>query len=193
MNKFILILMAMSALNTYAATELLPCNSEMSDLECKIYEQTNETRVSKGLGQLSISPECMAAATYHAESMQESGVYAHEIKGYKTFPQRMNSFKVPGMKMAENIHHRALAYFSSNDEAAKEIVGDWYDSKGHRKNMMNRSFKSMGVSVVGDYQVQCFSDYAKTPAKSEETRSETGGGLGGFFGKLSIRGVFSRD
>lgn len=170
------------------------CVSDMSELECKIFQETNRVRESHGAKRLSVSFECTEAARYHAESMEESGVYGHEIKGYKSFPERMNYFRVRGSRMAENIHHRVIAHFSSEDEAAREIVSDWYDSKGHRKNMMNKSFKSLGVAVVGDYQVQCFSDYADSSAVvAEPVKESEGGGLKDFFGGIKIRNPFKKD
>lgn len=181
--------------NLLAETTLLSCPEDLNSLECKLYQETNRTRVEHGLSQLEILPECQEAAIYHAESMVESGVYAHEIRGYKSFPQRMNSFKVPGSRMAENIHHRIISTFKDEDEAAVEVVSDWYDSKGHRKNMMNRAFKSMGIAAFGDYQVQCFSDasVASAQGKKEESKSEEGGNpLKGIFSGFSVRGVFGR-
>ncbi len=99
----------------------------------------------------------------------------------------MNSFHVPGRHLAENIHHREIARFATLDEAAREVVIDWYNSKGHRKNMMNRSFKSMGIAAFDDYQVQCFSD-ASSGSESRETAPKNP--FKGIFGGLSIRGVF---
>ncbi len=182
-----LALSTLISFNLFAATDLLPCPEVLNSLECKIYQETNLTRTEHGLNQLEILSECQEAAAYHVESMVESGVYAHEIRGYKSFPERMNSFRVPGRRMAENIHHRLLAHFSDEDEAAREIVLDWYNSKGHRKNMMNKDFNSMGIAAFGDYQVQCFSD-ASTGAVKKAPKSEGKNIFSGF----SIRGVFGR-
>jgi uncharacterized protein YkwD len=171
MKSWSLVVLMFTAPSVFAS-DLYECAPSMSDIECLIYKETNRVRVTNGESKLLISPECTEAAIYHAESMEESGVYAHEIKGYKNFGQRMDSFRVRGSRMAENIHHRAMAHFKSNEEAARIIVADWYNSKGHRKNMMNSSFKSIGISVVGDYQVQCFTDYADS-RDLEQARRES--------------------
>lgn len=184
-------LLSLFCLNAYAQVELLPCTEGLNSLECKIYQETNRTRLEHGLQQLEILEQCQQAAIYHTESMAESGVYAHEIRGYKSFPERMNSFRVPGKHLAENIHHRDTSRFKDEDEAAREIVADWYNSKGHRKNMMNRSFTSMGIAAFDDYQVQCFSDAAiHSSSAVEKPKAERRNPLRGIFGGLSIRGVF---
>lgn len=195
MNKMLILSFALFAPHLFAQSAAFDCSAEMSELECKIYQETNLVRETHGEAKLLISPECTQAAIYHAESMEESGVYGHEIKGYKSFPERMNSFRVRGSRMAENIHHRALAHFSTLDEAAREIVSDWYESKGHRKNMMNKNFKAIGVAVVGDYQVQCFTDYADSSPKEQvpaQTESKSEGSLKDIFKKIKIPNPFKR-
>ena len=194
MNKATILigLLTSISLPLYASFE---CTEGMNELECKIFHETNRVRAQHGEKLLAVSPECTKAAIYHAESMEESGVYAHEIKGYKNFGERMNSFRVPGMRMAENIHHRVIAHFANLDEAAQVIVGDWYDSKGHRKNMMNSGFKGIGVAVVGDYQVQCFTDYIAPGSASAQDDQEAEGekpSLKDFFGKIRISNPFKK-
>ncbi len=58
--------------STYASGELLPCGDSLNELECKIYQETNRTRLAHGLGQLELLEECQEAAVYHVNSMAES-------------------------------------------------------------------------------------------------------------------------
>lgn len=155
-----------------ADASVFDCHPSLNELECLIYQETNQLRLNEGLHRLVFSEQCQEAAVYHAQRMSETGVYAHEIKGDMTFGERVEYFAVPGSRISENIHARKMREFSSVEQAAREIVQDWYDSRGHRRNMMNSSARAIGVAAFGDYQVQCFTDRADSQTLEEAQRED---------------------
>lgn len=179
---------------TYASASVFECSSGMSDIECQIYLETNRVRAENRRSKLLISQECTDASVYHAIQMDKTGVYAHNIEGDLNFGERMEHFNVPGARMAENLHNRRMYRFSSNEQAAKEIVQDWYDSTGHRKNLLNRNFKSIGIAVIGDFQVQCFTDYADSEQLqlAEEQEQSERRTLRDLFDEIRIPNPFKR-
>ncbi len=170
MKNLIPILTSLVLFNTVDAS-VFECHESLNELECLIYQETNKLRLKEGLPRLVFSEQCQAAAAYHTQRMAETGVYAHEIKGDMTFGQRVEYFEVPGSRVSENIHARKMKEFSSVEEAASEIVNDWYESRGHRKNMLNSSARAIGIAAFKDYQVQCFTDRAN-PEVLEQARLE---------------------
>lgn len=165
-----------------SALAILDCPPEYSNLECLIYKETNRLRIENRLQPLQHSDECTEASIYHAQRMHETGVYAHNIEGDLTFPERMSRYQVRGNRMAENIHNRRLDRFTSDEEAAHTIVLDWYNSQGHRRNMLNREFQSIGIATYGDFQVQCFTTHATEQAPKVEFPRRS---FGDFFREIS--------
>lgn len=108
----------------------------LTEGEATIVAETNAARASAGLPSLEVDCSLMERARRHANHMATTAVFAHSGGSI------------------ENI--------ASGQPHAKSAVRAWLNSPGHRANIMNRSYRRIGVAgYVGrdgkTYWVQQFS------------------------------------
>jgi uncharacterized protein YkwD len=113
-------------------------------------------RSKDGLGSLKVLSKCVEAARFHAQDMVDNNYFAHDGLT-ETWIQRMERFGLrAGGSVGENI-----AYGQSSPAS---VMDAWMNSSGHRANILNSGYRSMGVGVVPDrggrlMWVQCFSGF----------------------------------
>src|SRR5690606_30299855 len=104
------------------------------------------------LGRLHLSQQCQLMAQAHAEDMAENDFFSHTSPKEGGFSERVKRFGLNG-RSAENIAR------GTQLDAERAIIL-WMNSQGHRKNILNPAYVSLGVGVAigGDqaYFVQCF-------------------------------------
>jgi len=88
------------------------------------------------------------AAFAHASDMQKNNYFSHTAKDGSNAGTRIERVGYSWKTYGENIAH---GYRSE-----KEVVEGWLSSPGHCRNIMNRSFREMGVAKVGLYWAQEF-------------------------------------
>lgn len=138
-----------------------------------VFHQTNLQRKKKE--QLSQNDTLQKAAIYHSKSMVEDHFFDHVNrynKKMKTPMLRAKHFGFPSTFVGENIieeialdykdnsryHYREGKYYNDNyskrldvltyKELAEKIVNRWMHSSGHRKNILMKEYKLLGVGVV---------------------------------------------
>jgi len=134
---------------------------------------TNETRTAKKVKAFKYNAPLRDAATLFANEMVVKKFYNHihpSNKDFKTPGDRMGLFGVTNVAMAENIHRFAINPQDNKTymEVARDIVDDFYKSSGHRVNMMNPLYNSLGCGSMIEYDtredyyfvkvVQCFAN-----------------------------------
>ena len=134
------------------------------DVEAAILLATNAFRKAKGLKALKLSTsELRDAARVQAMDLLAMGKMGHVASTGHDFAARMRALR-PGQMilpaMAENAARQTRKKLSSAENATA-LVQQWINSAGHRRNMADASFTSIGIGVVqrGDivYAVQIFS------------------------------------
>ncbi|WP_433279734.1 CAP domain-containing protein [Pseudonocardia xinjiangensis] len=108
---------------------------------------TNAERKSAGCGALVRDARLTTAAQEHASDMASRRYLSHTDKDGDTFDERIRDagYSSPG---GENI--------ARGQRTAAEVVQDWMESAGHRRNIEDCSFRTIGVGYAGDYWVQDF-------------------------------------
>lgn|GEM_PF-1813585 len=101
-----------------------------SQVEEEIILLTNAIRREHGLRALHVDAKLQASARDHAKTMYETNVFAHT----KIYP------------VGENIH--MIATRDQAKQRAQYIVEAWMNSPGHRENILNTSYGTIGVGVV---------------------------------------------
>ena len=100
-----------------------------------IIKYTNVKRAQHGLAPVVSNPELQVIAQQWAEqNMREDNLY-HRPQYWTAYPKHIR----PG---GENI---LQAWSDYSDE---QLVQLWYDSPGHRKNMLDPKAKSVGIGVA---------------------------------------------
>ena len=110
---------------------------------------TNDARAAAGCKALVIDDRITTAAQAHSTDMANKNYFSHTSQDGRTFDVRMKEagYPKPG---GENI---AKGYPN-----AQAVVKGWMNSTGHRENIENCSFTTMGVGLDtrGNYWTQNF-------------------------------------
>ncbi|MBC7867847.1 MAG: CAP domain-containing protein, partial [Gloeobacteraceae cyanobacterium ES-bin-316] len=117
-----------------------------SELEAAVVKETNEYRISMGLQPLEIKKELSLLAQEHSENMAGGrSKFGHGgiEKRNERAKQQINSLT----NFGENVAYGA--------ETAAEVVGNWKNSTGHRRNLLG-SYKYIGVGIAKNKKGQIF-------------------------------------
>ncbi len=125
-------------------------DSSVSDYEKEVVELVNEIRKEYGLSELKINTELCAVARAKSQDMKDNNYFSHTSPTYGSPFDMMKTFGISYRTAGENI---AMGY--STPEA---VVNGWMNSEGHRANILNASYKEIGMGYVsnGNYWTQMF-------------------------------------
>lgn len=93
---------------------------------------------------LSVNPALRCAARLHAKDMQDRNYFSHTTPDGVTFDQRITQAGYDWRTIGENI-----AY---GQRSPQEVMTAWMQSPGHCQNLMNPSFKELGVGFYDNYR-----------------------------------------
>lgn len=107
----------------------------------------NRERAAQGLPALVMDARLTQAAQLHSDDMGRRDFYAHRNPDGVEPPARVYAQGLPpdGTTVAENIH-----WGTGWLAAPKEIVRDWMNSAGHRKNILSAKVSRVGVGIGFD-------------------------------------------
>lgn len=115
--------------------------------ELKLIGLLNKARLEKNLQPLTIDPDLVRAARYHAMDMAKENYFSHEsqnkvngklVKSAEAF-DRIKTF-YPSGGNTENIH--------AGSEDADGAYDAWYNSPGHYENLFNESATKVGIGFI---------------------------------------------
>jgi uncharacterized protein YkwD len=136
------------ALAATASADSAATARRATPLEAALIREVNAARSARGLPTLVRSAGLSRAADVHTTAMFDVGRFDHQIPGFPTLAQRLRRFYVGGAQVwggAEN-----LALYGPMAPKAREIVQLWLDSPSHRDNLLDRSWRELGVSARFD-------------------------------------------
>ncbi|MBM3910228.1 MAG: CAP domain-containing protein [Thaumarchaeota archaeon] len=149
-------------------TEVFKPKFDPSKIENLIYQYTNEQRTRNGLAALANDASLASIARSHSEDMAANGYMSHTNLDGKDPSDRAASVGYSCYKdygtyytygVAENIAQNWLytSYMTSGiytsynwhteESLAKEIVGGWMESPGHRQNILTSTYDRIGIGV----------------------------------------------
>lgn len=130
-------------------------NIPTTDNSVAAYEQevirlVNEIRAENGLKALTYDWELSRVARFKSQDMKDNRYFAHNSPVYGTPFQMIRNFGISFRTAGENI---ARGYATP-----QAVVDGWMNSSGHRANILNASFTTIGVGYVanGHYWTQMF-------------------------------------
>ncbi|HET6950954.1 MAG TPA: CAP domain-containing protein [Acidimicrobiales bacterium] len=102
----------------------------------QVLARTNKERAAAGCGPVQPDPRLAAAAQAHSDDMANRNFFSHTTPEGTTFDARIKAagYPAPG---GENI--------AQGQRTATEVMDDWLESAGHRKNILTCEFTAMGV------------------------------------------------
>jgi uncharacterized YkwD family protein/spore coat assembly protein SafA len=118
--------------------------------ENEVIRLVNEIRVKNGLNTLEADWELSRVARYKSQDMKENNYFSHTSPVYGTPFAMIKNFGISYKSAAENI--------ARGQKTPKAVVNSWMNSSGHRANILNASYKKIGVGYVasGSYWTQMF-------------------------------------
>lgn len=125
-------------------------DAEVSDYEKEVVDLVNEIRKEYGLSELTLNTELSAVARAKSQDMKDNQYFSHTSPTYGSPFDMMKTFGISYRAAGENI---AMGY-----RTPEAVVDGWMNSEGHRANILNSSFKEIGVGYVssGNYWTQMF-------------------------------------
>lgn len=125
-------------------------DSKVASFEAEVIRLVNEIRAENGLQPLTANWELSRVARYKSQNMLDKGYFAHNSPTYGTPFQMIKAFGLSFRTAGENI---AKGYATP-----QAVVNGWMNSSGHRANILNSSYKQIGVGYVakGNYWTQMF-------------------------------------
>ncbi len=120
------------------------------DYEKEVVRLVNKERNSRGLPSLTMDWELSRVARYKSQDMHDKGYFSHTSPTYGSPFDMMSSFGIAYRSAGENI--------AKGQASPQAVVNAWMNSSGHRANILNASFKKIGVGYVsdGNYWTQMF-------------------------------------
>lgn len=129
----------------------IPVTDEsVTNFEKEVVRLVNEIRVKNGLNELKEDWELSRVARYKSQDMKDNKYFSHTSPIYGSPFEMMKNFGLTYRTAAENI--------AKGQSTSQAVVNSWMNSSGHRANILNSSFKKIGVGYVknGNYWTQMF-------------------------------------
>ncbi|WP_030713292.1 CAP domain-containing protein [Streptomyces sp. NRRL F-2580] len=109
------------------------------DAESAVLALVNKERSAAGCGALTMNAKLSAAARTYSDTMARSGVMSHTGPDGSTMTSRVEAAGYGWSRLGENI-----ARGQADPDA---VMKAWMNSSGHRANILNCSFKEIGIGV----------------------------------------------
>lgn len=119
------------------------------ELSTYAIELINRDRLAHGLPELALNELLMQAAQNHAEDMSNRDYYSHTTPEGRTPTDRFAQIGGTG-GVGENIA-KITGYtnrLSLTEETLAELQVGWMNSPGHRQNLLNPDYSSVGYGIV---------------------------------------------
>lgn len=117
-----------------------PVVSGLSQIEAEVLRLVNIERQKGGLAPLVADGLLTSVAQKKSEDMAKNNYFSHTSPTYGSPFDMMKSFGVKYNTAAENIARGQLT--------AQSVMNAWMNSSGHKANIMNPSFKKIGIGMV---------------------------------------------
>jgi len=115
-------------------------------LEANVLAELNAIRREHGLAPLRLSEPLSAAADAHSRAMGTYGFFAHDSRDGSEFWKRVQRYYVPRGYRNWSVGENLL--WSSGTLTAPTALRLWMKSAGHRKNILTRDWREIGISAV---------------------------------------------
>lgn len=138
-----------SAASSCADAGTVPSAENVAAVKSATLCLLNRERTSRGLPRLSANRQLAKAAQRHSANMVRHGFFDHVSPSGSTLNTRVKGGTsylrgaVRSWSLAENI-----AWGSGELASPRQIVRSWMSSAGHRRNILERRFRHIGIGVA---------------------------------------------
>ncbi len=117
-------------------------NTDNASFEERVATLVNEQRAANGLSPLTLDYSLSNVARAKSQDMHDNNYFAHTSPTYGSPFEMMTAFGISYRTAGENI---AMGY-----NTPEAVMEGWMNSEGHRANILNGSFTTIGVGYVAD-------------------------------------------
>jgi len=114
--------------------------------EADIFAGINAERVAVGLPALQLDPNLVTVARERSNDMAQKGYFAHVSPTGETAFTIMDRYGIPYAWAGENLARNNYP----DDESVAVTMRDWMASQGHRDNILNPHYSTVGVGAAVD-------------------------------------------
>lgn len=107
----------------------------------------NKQRKKRGLPKLERDRKLQKAAQRHNDHMLAKKCFSHQCPGEGSLEQRLRSVDYLKSGLSLWAYGENIAWGEKGRSTPRAIVKAWMNSAGHRANILNRSFRELGVGV----------------------------------------------
>jgi uncharacterized protein YkwD len=144
---------ANTAQNGCANTNLKPTRANVELVRTAVLCLHNRERARHGLPRLRENPLLRRAAERHTDNMVSERFFDHTSPSGSTMAERIRrtgyTKRVRSWALGENI-----AWGSGSLATAAQIHRSWMKSPGHRANILQRSFREIGIGIESGLPVR---------------------------------------
>jgi uncharacterized protein YkwD len=134
------------------SSDATPANATKREIVRATLCELNRERAHFGLRRLTIDKRLAKAARRHARDMARRNYFSHDTLGGGSFVDRIRAAGylrgAHSWTVGEN-----LAWGSRSHSRPRTIMQLWMNSPGHRANILNPSFREIGIGVAYDAPV----------------------------------------
>ena len=123
-------------------------NVTLKTTEKRMLDLHNKERTDRGIARLCVHPALQKAALAHSTDMINRDFFSHTNPSGKTFAASIKAAGYNYRTAGENI-----AWGTGTSGSADSIHKSWMGSSGHRANILNESFREVGIGAAsGTYK-----------------------------------------
>jgi len=120
----------------------------VGDLEGQVAHLVNQERARAGLKPLTLKPDLSKVAETKSQDMVNKEYFSHQSPTYGSPFDMMKRFNINYRTAGENI--------AQGQRTPGEVMDSWMKSPGHRQNILNPQYDSIGVGEVNKTWTQMF-------------------------------------
>jgi uncharacterized protein YkwD len=140
---------------TKAATKAATAPATSGTIVEQVLAHINAARVDAGLAALTLDTKLSKASALHNQLMIDSCGLNHECPGESGLGERFSAQGVQWTMAGENIGYGSsgssdAAMIKAANGLTDSMLAEVAPNDGHRKNLLNKSFKRIGLSVLRD-------------------------------------------
>ncbi len=117
-------------------------SAELSEYEQQVVVLVNEVRAKNGLSPLKANAVLSKSARAKSQDMHDKHYFSHTSPTYGSPFDMMKQFGITYRSAGENI--------AMGQQTPQAVMDAWMNSEGHRANILNPSFREIGVGYVAD-------------------------------------------
>jgi len=119
------------------------------EAERLVVEQSNLSRLSVAATEVRPNSQLTAAARGFAEYLAKTGRFEHHADGRNVLV-RATAVGYRPQVICENLFECSVPAGITTRELAKAAVDGWLRSEGHRRSLLDKRVREIGVGVAGD-------------------------------------------